>query len=82
MSTVMTSAWNFASPAILVVDDDDEEEEEVTATTAPQWPQQFSPRWLIAALSLLFLWWVWSEDKNNTNNDETMMTAIPDVVTV
>ena len=69
LSAVMASAWDYAPPAVVVVtpDEADEEKEEPTPPCASAWsPSIYNHRWLVAALSLLFLYWVWSEDRPAT----------------
>ena len=69
LSAVMASAWDYAPPAVVMVtpDEVEEEKEESTPPCASSWaPSIYNHRWLVAALSLLFLYWVWSEDRPAT----------------
>ena len=72
MQVVMASAWDFAPPSLAVMDegsDDEEGQQPVTGGCASTpilggWPALRMPqRWLVAALSLLFLYWMWSDDR-------------------
>lgn len=66
----MASAWDFAPAAIVVETDDveatpedDEAQPLACSATASFWnPALSHQRWLVVAVSLLFLYWVWSSD--------------------
>ena len=89
----MASAWEYAPPARNVLDgggcssDEDDDGEPVApaaaSTTASGWPALRLPqRWLVAAVSLLFLYWVWSEDRRASPAEPTGTATGPEPVAV
>jgi hypothetical protein len=68
-------------------DDTSEEDEEPIPTCAQPaagsgWPTTFRmpQRWLVAAISLLFLYWIWSDDRTNNKSNGTTGPSEPVVV--
>ena len=93
MHRVMTAAWDYAPPAVVTSDDDTDDEAEVVPptpnTVAPSssspvdsigWPVLgcASQRWLIAAIAVLFLGWIWLDDRKDATKAVPPAATAPD----
>ena len=67
MSVVMESAWDFATPTVIVNDTEEDDNGCDNVVASPPvnfWqPTVRNQRWLVAIISLLFLYWIWADDR-------------------
>ena len=95
MTVVMASVWDYAPPSMETVDEESEDDAVPTLAEQPpcsSWPPVFRApqRWLVAAISVLFLYWMWSEDRVKSNNKSSdaappptpVVASVPEPVVV